>query len=58
MESLDSMRKAEFKNAVEKPRTVNDSRFGLRKLFKTDKEKPSIGIYATPGRGPNGESQN
>ena len=52
------MRKAEFKGAVEKPRLVNDSRFGIRKLFKTDKETPSIGIYATPGRGPNGEHQN
>ena len=53
------MRLPDFKNAVIKPITVNDSRFGLRKFFLTDKEKPSIGgVFASPGRGPNGESQN
>jgi hypothetical protein len=51
------MRKSEFKKAVVKPVTIVDSRFGLRKLFLTDKEKPSIGVYNTPGRGPNGEHQ-
>lgn len=35
---------------------VNDSRFGLRTLPKSD-EKPSIISYASAGRGPNGESQ-
>lgn len=52
------MRKTEFKEAVVKPTQIMDSRFGLRKFFLTDAEKPSIGIYNTPGRGPNGESQN
>ena len=52
------MRKVEFKDAHPKPVEINDSRFGLRKFFFNDTDKPSIGIYNTPGRGPNGESQN
>lgn len=52
------MRNAEFAGAVIKPTEIKDSRFGLRKFFVNDAEKPSIGIYNTPGRGPNGESQN
>lgn len=52
------MRKPEFINANPKPVEINDSRFGLRKFFSNDAEKPSIGIYNTPGRGQNGESQN
>lgn len=44
-----------FQGVPESPQ-VNDSRFGLRTLPKSD-EKPSIMSYATPGRGPNGESQ-
>jgi hypothetical protein len=52
------MRKTEFKEAVSKPAEIKDSRFGLRNFFLTDTEKPSIGIYNTPGRGQNGESQN
>jgi hypothetical protein len=52
------MRNLVFKDAVAKPVEVNDSRFGLRNFFVNDAEKPSIGIYNTPGRGPNGESQN
>jgi hypothetical protein len=52
------MRKVEFKKAVVKPTQIRDSRFGIRKFFLTEADKPSIGIYNTPGRGPNGESQN
>jgi hypothetical protein len=53
------MRSSEFKGAVDKPITINDSRFGLRKFFINENEKPSIGgVYAIPGKGPNGESQN
>jgi hypothetical protein len=53
------MRSSEFKDANAKPITVNDSRFGLRKFFINENEKPSIGgVYAIPGKGPNGESQN
>ena len=52
------MRLLDFKKAVTKPLTVKDSRFGLRKMFLTDKEKPSISVFASPGKGPNGESQN
>jgi hypothetical protein len=49
----------EFHNAVPKPVVINDSRFGIRKFFFNQKEEPSIGgIYSTPGKGPNGESQN
>jgi hypothetical protein len=52
------MRGIEFKSSVEKPITVNDSRFGIRKFFINENEKPSIGgIYAMPGKGPNGEHQ-
>ena len=53
------MRKSEFSASVDKPILVNDSRFGLRKLFINENERPSIGgVYAMPGQGPNGESQN
>lgn len=55
---MDSLRKNEFKEAVVKPTQIKDSRFGIRKFFLTDADKPSIGIYNTTGRGPNGESQN
>jgi hypothetical protein len=58
MEPLESMRNKEFKSAKVKVLQIRDSRFGLRKLFLTDKEKPSIGAWNRPGRGPNGESQN
>jgi hypothetical protein len=54
-----TVRKDEFENAIDKPIFVNDSRFGLRKFFLNENEKPSIGgVYAIPGKGPNGESQN
>ena len=59
MEQMVTMsKKKEFKNAVAKPVVVNDSRFGIRRLFLTKQERPRIGNYMNPGRGPNGESQN
>ena len=51
-------KKKEFKNAVAKPITVNDSRFGIRRMFLNTQERPRIGMYMNPGKGPNGESQN
>lgn len=59
MEPVVALRKSEFENANVKPIIVNDSRFGIRKFFLNEDEKPSIGgVYAIPGKGPNGESQN
>lgn len=59
MESLLSMkRKDVFTQPLVQPLIVNDSRFGLRKLFLTTNESPKIAGYAKPGRGPNGESSN
>lgn len=59
MESLQSVkRKKEFKEAMPKPFTTTDSRFGIRKFFLNSKEKSSIAIYKAPGKGPNGEHQN
>jgi len=52
------MRGYEFSNAVIQPKTVIDSRFGLRELPQNVNESPSIATWNTPGRGPNGESQN
>lgn len=52
------MRKKEFDNAVHKPITIRDSRFGIRQLFTNTKEKPRIATYRLPGKGVNGESQN
>lgn len=46
-------RDKEFKTA-----TIVDSRFGKRKITLNTKEKPSIAVYGTPGKGPNGEHQN
>jgi len=51
-------KKKEFKNAVAKPVTINDSRFGIRRLFLTKQERPRIATYMNAGRGPNGEHQN
>lgn len=52
------MRKQEFKHAVEKPITIRDSRFGIRKIYLNPNEEPSIGgVQQRPGRGPNGEHQ-
>ena len=45
-----------FSKAVPIPIFVRDSRFGLRKLV-SNPEKPRIGEYTSPGRGPNGEHQ-
>ena len=41
-------RKKEFSNAVAKPVKIMDSRFGIRKLYMSTKEKPSIFTYADP----------
>jgi hypothetical protein len=51
-------RKVEFKDANPKQITVNDSRFGIRRIFINKQERPRIGTYMNPGRGQNGESQN
>jgi hypothetical protein len=40
----------EFIHAQPKLITIRDSRFGLRKLYLNDKEKPSIKGYMNPGR--------
>jgi hypothetical protein len=49
-------RSKEFKISIDRPVTVNDSRFGLRKFFLRDQEKAKVGVYMNPGRGANGES--
>ena len=51
-----STRNTEFLGAIETPHYFTDSRFGLRKLFLNENEKPSIAVYGTPGKGANGES--
>jgi hypothetical protein len=57
MESLEGMKRLkEFKNSVDRPITVNDSRFGIRKFFLRNQEKAKKGVYMNPGRGANGES--
>jgi hypothetical protein len=57
MEPLESMKRSkEFKNSIDRPITINDSRFGLRKFFLRDQEKAKKGVYMNPGRGANGES--
>jgi hypothetical protein len=43
-------RAKEMKKAVAKPKTIKDSRFGIRTLPKSV-EEPSIFTYANPGRG-------
>jgi hypothetical protein len=43
-------RAKEFKAAQPKLITVRDSRFGIRKIFLNDEEKPSIKSYMNPGR--------
>jgi hypothetical protein len=47
-------RKEEFKN-IAKPVLVNDSRFGLRKIYLSNSGKAKKGVYQNPGRGANGE---
>jgi hypothetical protein len=51
-------RKKEFEIPTAKEVTIRDSRFGLRRMFLNENEKPNIAIYSTPGKGPNGEHQN
>lgn len=46
----------EFLHVFATPVEVNDSRFGLRKLFLSDQEQVKDGVYMEPGRGSNGES--
>ena len=47
-------RKTSFKKAVEPPKIIRDSRFGLRKLPRSE-EHPQTYSYMDPGKGPNGE---
>ena len=51
-------RKQTFKEGLVKPITVNDSRFGIRRLLLNTQERPRIKSYRHAGRGQNGESQN
>jgi hypothetical protein len=51
-------RNSSFKEAIAKPTKVNDSRFGIRRMFLNSQERPRIAVYGTPGKGPNGEHQN
>lgn len=51
-------RKKEFQMPKAKEVSIRDSRFGLRKFFLNENEKPRIAVYGTPGKGPNGEHQN
>lgn len=48
-------RSQEFKESVEKPVYVNDTRFGLRKMFLNPTGKAKKGVYMNAGRGANGE---
>jgi hypothetical protein len=50
-------RKSHFKKATPKPKIIKDSRFGVRKLYFNDMEKPSVAVYMNPGRGASGEHQ-
>jgi len=51
-------RKDNFKQPKIEQVTVNDSRFGVRRLFLNTQERPRIRTWQNPGKGPNGESQN
>ena len=44
-------RTTEMKKAVAKPKTIVDSRFGVRKAFFNPTESPKIATYMNPGRG-------
>lgn len=57
-EMVTMTRKQTFKESLVKPITVNDSRFGIRRLLLNTQERPRIKGYTRPGRGQNGESQN
>ena len=51
-------RKAEFKMQIAaKPIQINDSRFGIRKLFLNPNERSSIKTYQNPGKGVSGQHQ-
>jgi hypothetical protein len=41
-------RKAEFDKATFKPAQIKDSRFGIRRIFLNEKEKPQTFSYADP----------
>jgi hypothetical protein len=56
--SVKSQRKINFKESVAKPTVFKDSRFGIRRLFINEQERPRIATYMGPGKGPNGEHQN
>jgi hypothetical protein len=45
-----------FSTAVQAPKTIVDSRFGMRKM-PTGLAKPSVFSYSNPGRGVSGEHQ-
>ena len=45
-----------FKGDKFKQVTIRDSRFGIRKMYLNEKEKPSVFTYQNPGRGARGES--
>ena len=47
-----------FKGDKFKEVTVKDSRFGIRKMYLNENEKPSVFTYSNPGRGAQGESSN
>ena len=47
-------RKKEFKS-IATPVLVNDSRFGLRKIYLSNSGKAKKGVYQNPGKGANGE---
>jgi hypothetical protein len=47
-----------FKEPLAKPVTINDSRFGIRRMFLNSQERPRIKTYSSMGKGQNGESQN
>jgi hypothetical protein len=44
-------RTKEFKQeALFKPAKIQDTRFGVRKIYLNQNEKPSVPSYANPGR--------
>jgi hypothetical protein len=48
MESV--KRSKEFKQPLSKPAQINDTRFGIRRIYLNQKEKPTTFSYANPGR--------
>ena len=51
-------RNKEFRGDKFKQVTIKDSRFGIRKMYLNENEKPSVFTYSNPGRGAQGESSN